>query len=115
VIHKLHVHLGLHHACCAERASHCSPNSFSGGSGSEAREEDPQSGGLLDDLPPRSRFVEYVVEHDRMDIHAACLAWQMQDVFDPPFDVLQKGEGRPQGQPRNSTRAMRRMSMAPVA
>lgn len=46
-------------------------------------------GGFLDDLPAgKGGLVQNVVEHDRVDIYASGLAWQVEYVFDPAFDVL---------------------------
>lgn len=98
MFNNVDVHPGRHNACLVERADDSGADSLDGCSWYEAREEDSESGRLLNDLPPRTPgFIEYVMEHDRMDIYIACLVWQVQDVFDAPFDVFQKGEGAPAG------------------
>ncbi len=95
---KAYVHRGVYYTDFFECAGYGSPNPIGGGSGCEARQEDPEPCGLLDDLPPRGGgLVQNVVEHDWMDTYFACFAWELQDVFDAPFDVLQNGEGASAG------------------
>ncbi|MDP9984413.1 hypothetical protein J2W14_003838 [Pseudarthrobacter oxydans] len=52
---RVNLHTGVHYTGVLERGGYGSPHPLGGGSGSEARDEDPQPGRLLDDLPPRSR------------------------------------------------------------
>lgn len=70
---RVNLHPGFHYTGSGESVGNSSADSFCGGSGRKACQEDPQPGGLLDDLPPRAAGFIDVVEHVRVDAAVAAL------------------------------------------